>query len=152
MHFLAVVLVGLVLVVMFPRAMGLIALIVVGLIVWAVASGVQSNNERQKTLAQMSIDVTYDVAQCSPEYPIRIVLRNSSSATVIEYSLDVIARRQGHSDIAVTQHVRDDKIIGPQTAYGTCWSVSGLDRSAGVVKGIPIADLNWSFRNANVSF
>lgn len=100
----------------------------------------------------MGIDLKYDVLQCSSNYPIRIVLTNNSGATVTEYTLDVIARRQGHSDVVVQQHVRDDKIVGPQTTYSACWKVAGLDPVAGAVNGIPVTELNWSYRNADITF
>ncbi|CAH2394522.1 hypothetical protein MES4922_100111 [Mesorhizobium ventifaucium] len=152
MHVLAIVVGGILLVVLFPRAMGLIVLIVVGLIVWAIASVVQSNNRSEKILARMGIELAYDVVQCSPDHPIHIVLSNNSSATVTELTLEIIARRQGHSDIVVRQDVRDDKVIGPQTRYGTCWSVTGLDSGVGVVNGIPVTELNWSYRDARIGF
>ncbi|GAA4108628.1 hypothetical protein ACFFTN_01225 [Aminobacter aganoensis] len=112
---------GLVLLFMFPKQVGLLALAIAAIggatfaYMWAESKIDES--ERLKII----VTVEYNTVRCAPERPIYIVFRNSNDKTLTRMSFVLEGYRPGYSSSVSDDLLFSDKIIEPLKGYGGCW-------------------------------
>jgi hypothetical protein len=147
----------LVLLFVFPRAMGglivLCGLVIGGFLLWTKLESDSRAREREA----VSITATYDIARCSPEYPLLISIGNGSSKTIEAISFGIEGHRTGYSaplyDSGYAGY-SSDRIITRGSSWVTCWSlprqVYGVSEQS--VDLNPPNTLIWSAKNQSPRF
>jgi hypothetical protein len=72
------------------------------------------------------IKLTANIGQtCKGEYPVFVGVINDSAKTILSYTFDVVARQKGYSKNLARSYetYSDDKVLGPNEGYGTCWRI-----------------------------
>jgi hypothetical protein len=131
---LMVVIVFLVCLVKFPRAtLGTSALIIAGAGLFVYLVFIAPERERDKLEQQVTVQVTYDTQACSTDYPLLIIVGNTSHKTVTRVHWRIDMYRPGYSS-NLAGHRNDyetDKIIGPKKRWRACYRLpQALDQKA----------------------
>ena len=149
--------ISLLLLFMFPRAVGavllLIALLAGGLFLWIKVDGDRAARRREA----ISVVVSHDTVKCSEKYPLFIVIYNSSKDTINSVRFDVEAHRSDFSSPLYRSGYHEyssDRIIPGMEGWGSCWSlprrVSGV--SDELISKHPPGGLSWTATNVSPQF
>jgi hypothetical protein len=136
----------------FPRGMGILIAVVVGLGV-LIAGGIwgystYETRQRETLLAKIETLISYDPVKCSAEYPLLIGFVNRTDRSITKMSFEVSGFREGYSDpVYKTPYASysSDFIIKPGEGSGFCWRVP--DKAYGVADATlerhPPETLTW---------
>lgn len=107
------------------KPLKIIGYIVLAWIILAIVSasyyGIQALQDKsQKNKVEMS--VTYDIENCTEEFPLIVVIKNNSDRTINSIDFGIEIRRKGHSkNIANYLSYDTDKIIKSGLVGISCW-------------------------------
>jgi hypothetical protein len=108
----------------FPRAtLGVSALLIGGAGLFVYLIIMAPAQERERLEQQVSVKATYDIQACSKEYPLLIIIENTSPKTVTHVSWRVEVYRPGYSSnlAGYPSDYDTDKIIGTMQRWSACY-------------------------------
>jgi len=149
------IIIGIILIFIFPKQMGVLAAVLVAGIVAIFLYFQAEENDRKRQNDAVSITVNYDKSVCSAEYPIVVNFRNGSRKTVTKISWNIGAFKPGYSNNVVdygpysseySTPYESDKILAPNQAYGLCYKAPSLK------DGNAPASVSWRVVNKDVTF
>lgn len=130
----------------FPKKMlillGVLAVVAAGIGVWIY---IEDNRSRWQREA-ISLSVTYDLEQCSSDYPMRLQFHNGGRRTLLETRFMLRGFREGRSNPLYEQATYStDHIIEPGETIILCWTlpVAGWDISEDTLQAHPPQTLEW---------
>lgn len=115
----------------YPKRVGLallvIAVIVGGVFGYFILQEELSIRERAENKALIEAHISYDLKECSKEYPLSIVFLNSSQNTVNEIEFKVSGYYKGFSKAiyqsGYTDGYETDRILEKDSGWGNCWKI-----------------------------
>ena len=147
--------IGIILIFMFPKQMGILA----GVIVLGIAGFyfyIQAEeNSRAQERDSVTISIRYDVSACSIEYPLAINFKNGSKKIVKKISWNIAAYRSGYSNNIVEYEgytseystpYESDRILNPNQGFGLCYKAPKLNA------GNEPAAVNWNAVSKSINF
>jgi hypothetical protein len=110
----------------FPRAtLGVSALLIGGAGLFVYLIIMAPAQERERLEQQVSVKATYDIQACDKEYPLLIIVENTSPKTVTHVSWSIDVYRPGYSSNLAghDNNYETDKIMGPRERWRICYQV-----------------------------
>lgn len=146
--------IGIVLIFIFPKQMGVLAAVVVVGIAGIYLYLQAEENDRKKQRDSVAISVIYGSSVCSSEYPIVVNIKNGSRKTVKKVRWNIGAFKPGYSNNVVeygysseySTAYESDKILAPNQSYGVCYKTPKLK------SGNKPDSVNWSAVSKSVVF
>lgn len=140
----------LVLFVMFPKKMLVVVgvLVLVGGLIGVIIAYQRWSETREQEA--VSIMIKYSPEECGRQYPIKVIIRNSSSGVVSKVEWDIAAHRPGFStDIAESGYhdYSQDRILKPNEGWQICFEAPRLKED---IKNL--SELQYSAINKSVTF
>lgn len=137
----------------FPRQIGAIILVIVGIITLFWVYSEHNNRQKENAIKKINLFASIQSALCSdPIYPISVRFFNGTSKTINSISFTISAKREGFSSTIYSRYLNSDKILPANTEYSACWSISDYDLKYGEIKNYPLESLTWSATANNVIF
>lgn len=107
------------------KAIKIILFVILGIVVligllfaYSIWQDARANAEKNKVV----MTVKYNIAACSEEYPLLVLIENNSSKTVNSIDFNIAVHRKGYSsDLADWGNYDSDKIIPSGQSFGNCW-------------------------------
>ncbi len=145
MVWVAAVGVGLLLLFMFPKQMGIVAGVaalaaaaIVTLMYLEHQRGLEEQRRREEGI---ELSAFYDTILCPPEHPIVITIRNNYTETLQALTFKLGGYRPDYSSpVYFDQSYSSDRILAPGESHSWCWAVPTLQYGA---QEAPPADLQW---------
>lgn len=149
------IIVGIILVFVFPKQMGiLVAVVVIAIGAIYLYLYVDENN-RKKQIEAVSISVAFNAEACSEEYPIAVNFKNGSKKTVEKIRWNIGAYRPGYSDNIVNYGTysgeystpyETDRILSPGQTFGLCYKAPLLK------SGASQSEVTWTIVRKSINF
>ena len=147
--------IGIILVIIFPKQMGILAGVVVLTIagIYLYFESEENNKERQREAVVIS--VKYDTTTCTSEYPLLANVKNGSNNTVIKINWNFSAYKPGYSNNVVAYEgytseystpYESDKILAPNQSFTLCYKAPKLKEE------IAATAVTWSVVSKSVVF
>jgi len=149
------IIVGVILLIIFPKQI----LAILGVLVLAVAAiffySQEQENKRQREKDRVQVSVKYDKKNCSEEYPLLIVIRNTGYKPVNKVSWNIAAYRPGYSSNVVSYGTYSsswnapystDKILKKDETNWLCYKVPTIQGK------LDPATLKYEITNKSVVF
>ena len=104
----------------------------------------------EKAKNSVTISVEYNSVQCSEEFPLLIVIENSSDRVVSKIEWDIGVFKKGHSTDLSSSGFRQyssDKILSPSESLKLCYSNPNLKKTS-----LNLSVFEYRIKNKSVRF
>ena len=149
------VIIGVILLIIFPKQV----LSIIGILVLAIVAIIfysqEQENQRQRAKDRVQVSIKYDTEKCSAEFPLLVVIQNTGNKTVNKVSWNFAAYKPGYSSNVVSYGTSSsswdtpystDKILKKGEVNRLCYRVPSL-------KGYhDPAKLNYKITNKSIAF
>lgn len=78
--------------------------------------------------SKIKVELTFNAPDCDKEYPLGVSIKNNSSKTLTNISVDFKVAKKGYSsELNNYSGITSDKILAPNEASGFCYMVESKD-------------------------
>ncbi len=146
--------IGIILLFVFPKQMGILLVVVVVGIVTTYLYLEAENKKQKKQRDDVTVTIRYDTKSCSKEFPLLVTIKNGSKKTVNKVSWNIGAYKKGYSNNVVEYGYSgeyrtpysSDKILSSGQGHAVCYKVPPLSRT------LEPQNLNWSAVSKSINF
>lgn len=145
----------------FPKRMGVLIAVLVGLSIVG-AGGIFAYNafekrQREQIIGNINVVINFDTSECKEDFPLSIGIINGTEQTIQKTSFSIVGLREGHSEPLYKSNYREystDLIIDAGEGFGTCWSLPkrAYGISDSIIERHPPEELIWEVTNVHPTF